>query len=79
DGTLTITPGITDKNDSNGVRTGDSSNSALYIILIVASLLLLGTIVAFILLQRKKRLGSTAAHGQPSDVYFEKDEDPEDR
>ena len=55
DGKLTITQGITPQNDSKQPRTGDESNSTLFIILLIASALLLAVIAAFLVLQKKKK------------------------
>ena len=52
DGKLTITN--SSKNDSNKVKTGDESVT-LYIVLIIASLVLLGVIAAYLILQNRKR------------------------
>lgn len=71
DGKLTITP--SSLNDSTSPKTGDYSDNTLYIILIIASVLLLGTIVTFLILQSRKKKVNTP---QPEydDAYFEPDE-----
>ena len=72
DGKLTITN--SSMNNSTGPKTGDASNT-IYIVLMIASLLLLGTIIAYLLVQkRKKRAAAAEANGE----YFEADEQPAD-
>ena len=72
DGKLTITN--SSMNNSTGPKTGDASNT-IYIVLMIASLLLLGTIIAYLLVQkRKKRATAAEANGE----YFEADEQPAD-
>ena len=52
DGKLTITN--SSKNDSKNPKTGDTS-VVLYVVLLIASLLLLGTIVAFLIVRSRKQ------------------------
>ena len=63
DGKLTITN--SSMNDSNKVKTGDESVT-LYIVLIIASLVLLGVIAAYLILQSRKRaLAAEAVIDEP--------------
>ncbi len=79
DGKLTITP--SSMNNSTGVRTGDENpeGTTLYVILGVASALLLGTIIAILILQNRKRKALQAeAEMEDPDAYYEPDEVEED-
>ena len=71
DGKLVITN--SSKNDSKSPKTGDDSKPVLYIILIIASLVLLGVIVVFLAMQnrRKKML---QPEPELAGEYFEPDE-----
>ncbi len=52
DGKLTITP--SSMNDSTSPKTGDNDNT-LYVVLLIASVLLLGSIVAFLVIQNRRK------------------------
>ena len=77
DGTLTITQGITDKNNSTQPKTGDDSNT-LFIVLLVASALLLASIVGLILFQKRRKNPPKPKTPSFEDAYIEPDEKPED-
>ena len=72
DGKLTITN--SSKNDSKTPKTGDTS-VALYIVLLIASLLLLGTIAAFLIVRNRRRQKVRPAY---DGEYYETDEQQAD-
>ena len=78
DGKLTINP--SSMNNSNNPKTGDEyqGSSTLYIILIIASALLLGLIVAFLILQNRKKAAVRPEEPEDLDAYYEPGETGED-
>ena len=78
DGKLTITS--SSMNNSNNPKTGDEyqGSSTLYIILIIASALLLGLIVAFLILQNRKKAAVRPEKPEDLDAYYEPGETGED-
>ena len=78
DGKLTITS--SSMSDSNNPKTGDEyqGSSTLYIILIIASALLLGLIVAFLILQNRKKAAVRPEEPEDLDAYYEPGETGED-
>ena len=78
DGKLTINP--SSMNNSNNPKTGDEyqGSSTLYIILIIASALLLGLIVAFLILQNRKKAAVRPEKPEDLDAYYEPGETGED-
>ena len=71
DGKLTITN--SDKNDSKTPKTGDNSMT-LYIILIVASVVLLGVLGVFLAIQNRRKRVMQAENDLAEGEYFEPDE-----
>ena len=71
DGKLTITN--SSKNDSKSPKTGDDSKPVLYIILIIASVVLLAVIGVFLAMQNRRRKALSPA-ASPEGEYFESDE-----